>query len=73
MGKQKSVSFAGSRGVGRSIAHNLKRIGCEVEILSSTDLDTSSIIQIEKFLKRKNNYDILVLNTGGPQVKNLKN
>lgn len=73
MGKQKkALVFAGSRGVGRSIAHNLKRIGCEVEILSSTDLDTSSILQIEKFLKRKNNYDILVLNTGGPPSKEFK-
>ena len=50
MNKQKkALVLAGSRGVGKSIATNLKRIGCDVEVLSSRDLDTSSILQIEKF------------------------
>ncbi len=70
--KKKAVVFAGSRGVGKSIADKLIDLGYDTDALSSKDVDTSNIKQVEKFIKKCPNVDILVLNTGGPPAKEFK-
>ncbi len=70
--KKKAVVFAGSRGVGKSIADQLIDLGYDTDALSSKDVDTSNIKQVEKFIKKCPNVDILVLNTGGPPAKEFK-
>ena len=58
-------------GVGKSIADKLIDLGYDTDALSSKDVDTSNIKQVEKFIKKCPNVDILVLNTGGRLQKNL--
>tara|TARA_B100001057_G_scaffold497261_1_gene600917 strand:+ start:822 stop:1490 length:669 start_codon:yes stop_codon:yes gene_type:complete len=70
--KKKAVVFAGSRGVGKSIAEKLIDLGYDTDALSSKDVDTSNIKQVEQFIKKCPNVDILVLNTGGPPAKEFK-
>ena len=68
MKKIKSIVIAGSKGIGKGIADNLKTISKEVISLSSSDLDTSNIASVENFIKKHVSTDILVLNTGGPPM-----
>jgi 3-oxoacyl-[acyl-carrier protein] reductase len=62
----KSIVLAGSKGIGKGIADNLKNISKEIISLSSNDLDTSNITSVENFIKKHVSTDVLVLNTGGP-------
>ena len=62
----KSIVLAGSKGIGKGIADNLKTISKEIISLSSNDLDTSNITSVENFIKKHVSTDVLVLNTGGP-------
>ena len=66
----KAIVLAGSRGIGKGIADKLKDICDEVVTTSSSQLDTSNIEQVKKFVKEQGSTDILVLNTGGPPAKN---
>jgi len=63
---KKAVVFAGSRGIGKGISESLKKIGCNVDELSSKDVDTSDIESVKEFIRSSGSYDIVVLNTGGP-------
>ncbi len=69
MKKRNAIIIAGSRGVGSAIADGLKLLNFEIKALSSKDLDTSNIPDVEKFLKKNLTTDVLVLNTGGPPAK----
>lgn len=60
-----ALVLAGSRGIGKGIADSFENINVKVNRLSSTDLDTSSIHEIDK-ISSTGPYDIIVLNTGGP-------
>ena len=66
----KAIVLAGSKGIGKGIADKLKDICDEVVTTSSSQLDTSNIEQVKKFVKEQGSTDILVLNTGGPPAKN---
>ena len=66
----KAIVLAGSKGIGKGIADKLKDICDEVVTTSSSQLDTSNIEQVKKFVKKQGSTDILVLNTGGPPAKN---
>ena len=66
---KKAVVMSGSKGIGRSIALELKKIIKNVSITSSKNLDTSDIDQVKKFIKDVKKTDILILNTGGPPNK----
>ena len=66
----KEIVLAGSKSIGKGIADKLKDIGDEVVTTSSSQLDTSNIEQVKKFVKEQGSTDILVLNTGGPPAKN---
>lgn len=66
----KAIVLAGSKGIGKGIADELKGICDEVVATSSSQLDTSNIEQVKKFVSEQGETDILVLNTGGPPAKN---
>ena len=67
---KKAVVLAGSRGIGKGIADRLSDLDfVDVTGLSSKDLDTSNIKDVEKFISQNKSLDILVLNTGGPPAK----
>ena len=65
---KKAIILGGSRGIGKSISNSLKKLDLEVLSLSSTDIDTSNLESVNKFVEKNNTTDILVLNTGGPPI-----
>ena len=66
----KCLVFAGSKGIGKSIVINLKKISRKVFFLDSKKCDTSNLDNIENILSNYKHLDVLVLNTGGPPAKN---
>ena len=62
----KSIVLASSRGIGKSIADELNKLNHEVITTSTSDLDTSKMTSVKKFVSNHKSTDILVLNTGGP-------
>ena len=64
-----AIVLGGSRGIGKAISHGLESIGCNVFAASRSDVDTSDLESVRKFLKSHETADILVLNTGGPKAK----
>ena len=65
----KAIVLAGSKGIGKGITDQLKLICDEVVSTSSSDLDTSKIQEVKKFVSVQKETDILILNTGGPPAK----
>ena len=66
---KKAIVIASSKGIGKAIADSLKKLAIKVVTTSSKELDTSDIPQVKKFAEEQKETDILVLNTGGPPVK----
>lgn len=62
----KSIILGGSKGIGRSIAKNLKGISKEILALSSKDVDLSDTRSVRNFIYKHKSTDILLLNSGGP-------
>ncbi len=65
----RAVVLGGSRGIGKAIADSLKTIDIDVLATSRNDVDTSNLNSVNEFLKKNNQTDVLVLNTGGPKPK----
>ena len=65
----KAIVLAGSKGIGKGISDKLNEITDEIVATSSSELDTSDINQVKRFVKEQKETDILVLNTGGPPAK----
>ena len=65
----KSIVLASSRGIGKGIADELESISDEVIRTSSSDLDTSDMISVKKFVSNNKETDVLILNTAGPPAK----
>ena len=65
----KAIVLGGSRGIGRAISDSLKSIEIDVFAASKSDIDTSNLDSVKKFLEKNTQTDILVLNTGGPTPK----
>ena len=65
----KAIVLAGSKGIGKGISDKLRDITDEIVTTSSSDLDTSEISQVKRFVEKQKKTDILVLNTGGPPAK----
>jgi len=65
----KALVIGGSRGMGKAIANALGLIGYNVVATSKKELDTSNLSSVRNFVQNNNETDILVLNTGGPPVK----
>lgn len=66
---RKAVVIAGSRGIGKAISDELKKVVTCVNVTSSADLDTSDISQVKRFISQQSPVDILVMNTAGPPAK----
>ena len=69
----KAIVLGGSRGIGKAISNSLKSIKIDVFAASKSDIDTSNLDSVKKFLEKHNETDILVLNTGGPDTKTIFN
>ena len=65
----KAIVLGGSRGIGKAISDSLKSIKIDVFAASKSDIDTSNLDSVKKFLEKHNETDILILNTGGPVPK----
>ena len=65
----KAIVLAGSRGIGKAISDSLKSIKIDVFAASKKDIDTSNLDSVKKFLEIHKETDILILNTGGPELK----
>lgn len=64
-----AIVIGGSRGIGRAIAESLKSAGCSVLATSRSQLDTSDLDSVRRFTAQHPETDVLILNTGGPPVK----
>ena len=65
----KAIVLGGSRGIGKAISESLKTLDIDVVAASKADIDTSNMESVRKFSQTYSNTDILVLNTGGPPVR----
>ena len=65
----KSIILGGSRGIGKEISRELTHLSSKVVKCSRKDIDTSNLESVNKFLQRHKFADVLILNTGGPPVK----
>ena len=64
---KKAIILGGSKGIGKSIAQELKKTCKKVYGLSRKDVDTSNLSSVKLFIKKFRETDVLVLNTGGPE------
>jgi len=65
----KTIVIGGSKGIGKAISNALTEADHSVISTSSSDLDTSNIKQVKKFVEKVVDTDVLVFNTGGPPAK----
>ena len=65
----KAIVIGGSRGMGKAISTSLNSLGYEVIATSKNELDTSNLNSVKDFIRNHSETDVLVLNTGGPPVK----
>ena len=65
----KAIVLGGSRGIGKAISDSLKSIKIDVFAVSKSDIDTSNLDSVKKFIDKNSETDILILNTGGPVPK----
>jgi len=65
----KAIVLGGSRGIGKAISDSLKSIEIDVFAASKSDIDTSNLDSVKRFIDKNNETDILILNTGGPEPK----
>jgi len=63
---KKAIIIGGSKGIGRSISINLKKIKFKTFSCSRKDIDTSNLKSVIKFSKKHKSADVLILNSGGP-------
>jgi len=64
-----AIVIGGSRGIGKAISDALKSLNCKVISTSKSQIDTSDLESVRKFVSNYSETDILVLNTGGPPPK----
>lgn len=67
-----AIILGGSKGIGLSIAKNLKKSCKKVISCSSKNVDTSDLNSVKKFINENKTADIIVLNTGGPPLTKIK-
>ena len=64
-----AIVIGGSRGIGKAISDALKSLNCNILATSKSQIDTSDLSSVKKFVNENTETDILVLNTGGPPPK----
>ena len=69
---KKAIVLGGSRGIGKAISDSLNSLEIDVITASKQDVDTSNLKSVKEFLDKHDTVDILVLNTGGPPMKEFK-
>ena len=67
--KKKAIIIGGSKGIGKAITSDLKKLNFSVTSTSRKQIDTSNLNSVHKFVKNNKSTDVLVLNTGGPPAK----
>ena len=63
---KKAIIIGGSKGIGKEIVKELKKIKIKCLACSRKQVDTSDLSSVEKFIKKNKKIDILILNSGGP-------
>ena len=61
-----AIIIGGSKGIGKEIVKELKKIKIKCSICSRKHVDTSDLSSVEKFIDKNKKTDILILNSGGP-------
>jgi len=64
-----AIVIGGSRGIGKAISDALNSLNCKVITTSKSQIDTSDLDSVRKFVSNYSETDILILNTGGPPPK----
>ena len=62
----KAIILGGTSGIGKSVAQKLKKHCKKIIITGRKQIDTTSIESVNRFIKKNQKPDVLVLNTGGP-------
>jgi 3-oxoacyl-[acyl-carrier protein] reductase len=70
---KKAIILGGSKGIGREITKNLKKLSKITISCSRKDIDTSKIDSVKNFIKKHKSTDILILNSGGPPPIDFRN
>ena len=63
---KKAIIIGGSKGIGKAITENLKKINFRTIGCSRKEIDTSNIDSVLKFTNKHKFTNVLVLNSGGP-------
>ena len=61
-----AIILGGSKGIGKEMAKELKKINFKVLVCSRKEIDTSDLESTKKFIKKFKKADVLILNSGGP-------
>lgn len=67
--RKKTIVIGGSKGIGKAIADALETINFDVIATSRKNVDTSDLKSVKSFVRLHKETDILVLNTGGPPIR----
>lgn len=64
-----ALVLGSSRGVGKAIAEEFRKVGIDTPTVSSKDIDTADQASVLAFAQKHPSTDVLVFNTGGPPKK----
>ncbi len=65
-----ALILGSSKGIGKSILEELKKMNVKIYNPKRLELDTSNINQVENYVSKIQSVNFLILNTGGPPKKN---
>jgi 3-oxoacyl-[acyl-carrier protein] reductase len=65
-----ALILGSSKGIGKSILKELKKMNIKIYNPTRLELDTSNINQVENYVSKIQSVNFLILNTGGPPKKN---
>ena len=73
--KLRALILGSSKGIGKCALHAAIKNNYEAEIISSSEINTSKSSSIQKFIKKNQdqNYDLILLNSGGLPPSEISN